>query len=74
MEQLLSRHLVPGFPRRRIDLAAGETSLVSLGGEAVRVVREGARLEVGEAGGPADPLCAAGLLTAVNCSQARRST
>ena len=49
MEQLVSRHLVPGFPRRKIDLAAGETSLVSLGGEAVRVVREGARLEVGEA-------------------------
>ena len=42
------RHLVPGFPRRRIDLATGETRLVTLGGGDLVVTKAGARLTVGE--------------------------
>ena len=42
------RHLVPGFPRRRIDLATGETRLVTLGGGDLVVTKAGAMLTVGE--------------------------
>ena len=47
-EDFVMRHLVPGFPRRRIDLAPGATSLVSLGGGPLVVTRAGHRLSVGE--------------------------
>ena len=42
------RHLVPGFPRRRIDLTSGETRLVTLGGGDLVVTKTGARLTLGE--------------------------
>ena len=42
------RHLVPGFPRRRIDLATGETRLVTLGGGDLVVTKAGTRMTVGE--------------------------
>ena len=42
------RHLVPGFPRRRIDLASGETRLVTLGGGDLVITKTGARLRLGE--------------------------
>ena len=42
------QHLVPGFPRRRIDLASGETRLLTLGGGDLVVTKTGARLTVGE--------------------------
>ena len=45
---LAMRHLVPGFPRRRIDLASGETRLVTMGGGDLVVTKAGAELRVGE--------------------------
>ena len=42
------RHLVPGFPRRRVDLSSGETRLVTLGGGHLVVTKAGARITVGE--------------------------
>ena len=45
------RHLVPGFPRRRIDLTTGDTRLVTLGGEDLVITKTGARLRLGEVTG-----------------------
>ena len=42
------RHLVPGFPRRRIDLTTGETRLVTLGGGDLVITKTGTRLTLGE--------------------------
>lgn len=47
-EDFVMEHLVPGFPRRRIDLASGQTRLVTLGGGDLVITKAGARLVVDE--------------------------
>ena len=49
MEAFVSHHLVKGFPRRRIDLASGETSLVTVGGDSIVVIKSGNKISVGDA-------------------------
>merc|ERR1712029_34469 len=49
VEAFVSHHLVKGFPRRRIDLSSGETSLATVAGDSIVVVKTGNKISVGDA-------------------------
>ena len=39
LKAVILRHIVPGFPRRRVDLPAGDSSLETAGGEQITVTK-----------------------------------